>query len=90
VEAKKTMRRTLSIRKRLERLEAVQRKQAEAAGREAFIVMGAREGERHLEMTSSPDAGRCWFLERPGPGPQLADFGAFAVVLELTEAEARL
>jgi len=74
----------------LERLEAVQRKQAEAAGREAFIVLGSYDGETHLEMTSSPDAGRCWFLERPGPGKHLTDFDEFAVVVELTEDEARL
>lgn len=85
-----TVTRTLSIRKRLARLEAVREKQAEAAGREAFIVSGFYDGETHLEMTSSPDAGRCWFLEQPGPGPQISDFGEFSVVVELTEAEARL
>jgi hypothetical protein len=87
-EAKKTMKRTVSIRKRLERLEAGRQKQADTAGREAFIVRGAFDGERHLEMTSSPDARRCWFEEMPGPGKQLADFGEFAFVLELTEDEA--
>jgi hypothetical protein len=89
-EAKKTMTRTVSIRKRLERLEAARQKQADTAGREAFIVLGAFNGERHLEMTSSPDAGRCWFQEMPGPGPQLADFGEFAFALDLTEDEANL
>ena len=84
----KTMMRRLSLRKRLERLETARQKQAGTAGREAFIVLGAYEGETHLGMTSSPDAGRCWFQERPGPGRQLADFGEFAVVLHLTEAEA--
>jgi hypothetical protein len=79
----------LSIRKRLARLDAVRQKQAEAAGREAFIVLGAHQGETHLEMTGS-DGGRSWFLKRPGPGKQLTDFGEFALVVELTEDEARL
>ena len=81
------MKHGLSIRKRLERLEAVRQKQADAAGREAFIEIGLCDGETHLVMTSSPDAGRCWFQERPGPGPQLSDFGKFAHVLHLTPAE---
>jgi hypothetical protein len=84
-----TMIRSLSIRKRLTRLEAVREKQAEAAGREAFIVLGAYDGETHLEMTGS-DGGRSWFLKRSGPGKQLTDFGEFALVVELTEDEARL
>jgi hypothetical protein len=78
----------LSLLRRLERLEFARQKQAETAGREAFIVLGAFEGERHLELTSSPDAARCWFEQRPGPGPQLSDFGEFALVLALTEDEA--
>jgi hypothetical protein len=81
--------RSLSIRKRLEHLEAVRQKQAENSGREAFIVLGYYDGERHLEMTSS-DGGRCWFLEQPGPGPQISDLGEFELVVELTEDEARL
>jgi hypothetical protein len=80
--------RNLSLLKRLLRLEAVQQKKAETSGREAFIVMGGHEGETHLEMTSSPDAVSCWFQQRPGPGPQLSDFGQFAFVLHLTQAEA--
>jgi hypothetical protein len=79
----------LSIRKRLARLEAVRRQQAENSGREAFIVLECYEGETHLEMTGS-DGGRSWFLKRPGPGTQLTDFGEFALVVELTEDEARL
>jgi hypothetical protein len=79
----------LSIWKRLARLEAVRQKQAETLGREAFIVMGTHEGETHLEMTGS-DGGRCWFQEQPGPGPQLAHFGSFSVVVGFTEAEANL
>ena len=83
------MKSTLVARlKRLERLETVRQQQTETAGREAFIVLGAFEGERHLELTSAPDAGRCWFEQRPGPGPQLSDFGEFALVLALTEDEA--
>ena len=71
---------------RLKRLEAARHKQADT-GREAFVVLGCYDGERHLEMTSS-DAGRCWFQEKPGPGPQISDFGQFAYVLHLTQAEA--
>jgi len=71
----------------LERLEAVRQKHADGAGREAFIEMGDFDGERHLVMTSPPDQARCYFQEMPGPGLQLADFGAFAGVLHLTPAE---
>jgi hypothetical protein len=42
--------------------------------------------ERHLLMTRQ-DYGRDWFQERPGPGPQLADFGPYGLVLHLTKAE---
>jgi hypothetical protein len=44
--------RRLSVRKRLERLEAVRQKQADTAGREAFIEIGLCDGETHLVMTS--------------------------------------
>jgi len=81
------MKRGLSIRKRLERLEAVRQKQADAAGREAFIEIGNFDGERHLVTTSPPDEPRCYFQEMPGPGPQLADFGEFGLVLHLTRFE---
>jgi hypothetical protein len=77
----------ISRLKQLERAECVRQRQADTAGQEAFVVFGCFDGERHLEMTSS-DAGRCWFQERPGPGPQLADFGPFASILYLTPAEA--
>jgi hypothetical protein len=70
----------------LERLEAVRQKQTETAGRGALIEMEFCDGETHLVMTSS-DARQCWFQVRPGPGPQLADFGEFAAVLYLTPAE---
>jgi hypothetical protein len=75
--------------KRLERLEAAQQRRAGTAGRQAFVVMGFFDGERHLVMTHS-DGGRCWFQEQPGSGPQLADFGEFALILHLTEAEANM
>jgi hypothetical protein len=77
---------TSILKKRLARLEAVRQKQAETAGREAFIVWDPFDGEKHLKITSS-DAGRCWFQEMPGPGPQLSDFGKFALILHLTPAE---
>jgi len=82
-----TVTRRSSINKRLERLEAARRKQAESAYRGAFVVLGAHEGETHLEMTGS-DGGQCWFQVCPGPGPQISDFGQFAFVLHMTEAEA--
>jgi hypothetical protein len=83
---KSTLRSSL---KRLERLEAARRKQAEAAGRMAFIVIGPPDGETHLVLSNS-DRGTCWFIETPGPGPQLADFGEFSLVVHFTEDEARL
>ena len=76
----------VSIQRRLARLETG-RQQADTAGREAFVVLVGHPGETHLEMTSS-DATRCWFEERPGPGPQISDFGEFASVLHMTEDEA--
>jgi len=79
--------RNLSLLKRLQRLEAARPRRANTTGEEAFVVLGCFDGERHLEKTSS-DAGRCWFQERPGRGPQLADLGLFASVLHLTPAEA--
>ena len=80
--------RRLPMRKRLERLEARWQKQASPVYREAFIEILADDCiERHLVMTSPPDAQRCFFQERPGPGPQLADFGKFDLVLALTPAE---
>ena len=82
------MRRSRSLWQRLERLETVQRMSTATAGREAFIEMWPHDGERHLVMTSAPDAGRCWFPRaNSGPGPQLADFGEFSLVLHVTEAE---
>jgi hypothetical protein len=59
------------------------------AGREAFIELAEFVGDRHLEMISPPGAQHCRFQERPGPGPQLADFGEFATVLVATPFEAR-
>jgi hypothetical protein len=82
------MSRKLSIRKRVERLEAVLAKPGTAPYREARVVLGDFEGEGHLVMTSSPEDPCCWFQEMPGPGPQLADFGKFALVLHFTSAEA--
>ncbi len=80
-----TVPRNLSIQKRLERLEARQ-KQVETSGREAFVVLGTHEGERHLELSSS-DGGRCWFQEKPGPRPQISDLGRFSAVMGVTQAE---
>lgn len=82
------MRRRLSVRKRLERLEAAQAKAATKPYTEALIEIGDcdEDCERHLVMTSS-DRGRFYFREEPGPGPQLADFGEFSFVMHLTYAE---
>ena len=65
-------------------MEAIRQKRAEKSGREAFVVQGSYDGETHLEMTCT-DGGLCWFLERPGPGPQISDFGEFSVVVHFTE-----
>lgn len=69
----------ISRLKRLGRMERAREKQTDTVEREAVIVIGFCEGERHLEMTSS-GGGRCWFEERPGPGPQISDFGKFKSV----------
>jgi hypothetical protein len=76
-----------SIWNRLARLETLRQKQTDATGRSAFIEMGCFAGERHLILTSPPDQAACYFKEMPGPGPQLADFGKFSLVLVLTSAE---
>jgi len=82
------MMRRLSIRARLERLEEALEKNETTPYREAFIEMLAwGDGERHLVRLSDADAARCYFQELPGPGPQLADFGDFALVLHLTTDE---
>jgi hypothetical protein len=83
-----TRMRRSSIRKRLQSLEAAHQQQAHAVRREAFIEISPEcvFGERHMVMTFST-AERCWFQERPGPGPQLSDFGEFVSVLHLTPAE---
>jgi len=83
--------RKLSIRSRLERLEAIRQKRASALQREAFVEIFEEDCvERHLVMNSPPDAQRVFFQERPGPGPQLADFGEFGSVLYLTPDEMNL
>jgi hypothetical protein len=61
---------------RLKRLEAVRQKQEKVVCREALIVLGLIDGERHLVMTGEGE-GRVYFEERPGSGPQLSDFGEF-------------
>jgi hypothetical protein len=77
-----------SIRKRIERLETNWKERAITAARSAFIKILAEDcAERHLVMTSLPDAQQCFFQERPGPGRKLADFGEFGLVLHLTTAE---
>jgi hypothetical protein len=77
------------IRKRLERLEAVRQQQINIVGRGALVEILPFDyvGERHLVMTGFADAGQDRFQERPGPGPQLVDFGEFAFALGLTTLE---
>jgi hypothetical protein len=82
------MMRRSSVQKRLERLEEIRQKRADTLCREAFVEICCEDcsGERHVVMTCT-DGGRCWFQERPGPGPQIADFGVFHPVVYLTPAE---
>src|ERR1700693_6325295 len=50
----------LSNRKRVERLEALEAKQANTELRDALIeTLSGWDGERHLAMVSAPDAERC-------------------------------
>jgi hypothetical protein len=88
MEGEVSMMRRSSIRKRIERLEADWKKRAITGARSAFIEVLAEDCvERHLVMIGPPDAQQCCFQERPGPGPKLADFGKFGMVLHLTTAE---
>jgi hypothetical protein len=41
-------------------------------------------------LVSDADATRCCFEERPGPGPQLEDFGEFDSVVSMTPEEMKL
>lgn len=82
------MKRRLSIRARLERLEAAIAGKAPPLYREAFILIDADvTGERHLAMLSPEEQARCYFQEMPGPGPQLVDFGKFSTVVAFTPDE---
>jgi len=78
----------MTLRKRVERLESLRKKRANAGLRGAIIVMCGEDcDERHLEMTSPPASLECTFVEKPGPGPQLQDFGEFGPVVWFTPAE---
>ena len=82
------MMRRSSIRKRIEQLEADWKEQTVTVGRSAFIETLAEDCvERHLVMISPPGDQQCFFQERPGLGPKLADFGEFGMVLHLTTDE---
>jgi hypothetical protein len=84
------MMRRSSIRKRIERLETDWKKLAITVERSAFIETLAGDCvERHLVMISPP-GDQCFFQERPGLGPNLADFGQFGMVLHLTTDEMNL
>jgi len=77
-----------SFKKRLGHLEVVERQRAIAAYREAIVEICCEPcpDGRHLVMTGS-DGGRYFFQEVSGPGPHLADFGEFDLVLGFTPAE---
>jgi hypothetical protein len=77
--------RVIARLKKLE-LEWARHKQV-ATGRQAWVVLGDCDGgETHLEMSGSYGL-RSRFQEKPGPGPQLEDFGTFSLVLIVTQAE---
>lgn len=74
-----------SIRRRLELLEAAI---GEKMQKSAIVVYYPGHGEKHLELVSA--GGSQWqFIEQPGAGPQLKDFGEFDPVLFMSEFEAR-
>ena len=82
------MMRRSSIRKRIERLETDWKTLAITVERSAFIETLAEDCvERHLVMISPPSDQQCFFQEKPGLGPKLADFGEFRMVLHLTTDE---
>ena len=56
-------------------------------GKRLSNLARVKTSERHLVMVSSPDQARCYFRYMPGPGPQLADFGEFSLVVALTSDE---
>ena len=78
------MKRRLSTRARLERLEKALKNGALSHGQAIVEVRDWNDGERHVVVT---DAAHCHFRELPGPGPQLADFGEFSSVVYMTSAE---
>jgi hypothetical protein len=80
--------RNLSIRKRLERLEATRAKQAEEAERDAIIILSDKLADEYHLVTSQPGATARLFQQAPGPGKQLWDFGRFTTVVHLTSDEA--
>jgi hypothetical protein len=82
--------RKASIRTRLERLEALRAKTE--LSREAWIVTDPSDtaAEHHLVLVSPANARRCQFEQRPGPGPQLADFGEFDMFIELSSDEMKI
>jgi hypothetical protein len=77
-----------SIRRRLERLEASMPKWSSDHQKWAIVEFYPIEGEKHLELVSS-GPGQCQFIERPGPGPQLKDYGDFDPVFYMSECEMR-
>jgi hypothetical protein len=74
----------LSLRGRLERLEADRLKHKTAETRMTIVVMGAFDGERHIEIRNGT------FHEEPGPGLQIQDFGKFDPVIYMTEEESEM
>ena len=81
------MKRRLSTRTRLERLEEAVDKNRTGSDGMAIIEMGPRtDGERHIVV----DPAHGHFREMPGPGPQLSDFGNFSPVVYMTSHEVRM
>jgi hypothetical protein len=80
--------RRLSVSRRLARLEAAQQRHTNSADPEAWVELCAgRSVETHVVLTSDAEDGRWYFQKLPGPGKQLADFGKFSMVMELTTDE---
>ena len=80
--------RRLSVSRRLTRLEAAQQRHTNSAYPEAWVELCAgRSVEKHVVLTSAAEGGRWYFQELPGPGKQLADFGKFSMLMEMTTCE---
>lgn len=81
-----TIKRKLSTRARLERLEEnLETKRSTQHGMANIEMVDWNDGERHVVLV---DAAHWHFREVPGP--QLADFGEFSPVVRMTSAEMKV